>query len=504
MGQDYYNARANIGLMYIYKNKFDSAVIYLNEGLAYFNSVADNYGLGQSYCDLGSLYLKTNQTDSAIKFFTLSDRYANILNDKKLLATNGYHLGELYYKIGNLTDAKSQFENIRDMAIRSDFLKLQTDSYFYLAKIDSINQDFKGALEKYQIGEGLHDSINSISVQKQIAELEIQYGSLQKDQEISLLKKDNELQNLKMKRHLGQRNTLVVFSVLVILIVAFVFYGRRKIRITNKLLANQNEEIAKKNAILVRHEEQLEQMVKERTAELMKAKEKAEESDRLKSAFLANMSHEIRTPLNGILGFMELLEDKEISSEDHENYYQIIRKSSDRLLETINNIINFSKIESGQMKVLLSDFDFAERAHYWIDFFIPEAIKKGIHLHESPKLQSTTFIIRSDQNKIEAILSNLIKNAIKYTNNGSIEIGYEFYDGFLHFYVKDTGIGIPAERLESVFDRFIQVNDNLNRSLEGSGLGLAIAKAYVEMLGGSIEVESVVKRGTTFRIKIPV
>jgi PAS domain S-box-containing protein len=238
--------------------------------------------------------------------------------------------------------------------------------------------------------------------------------------------------------------------------------------------------------------------------ELIKAKNKAEESDRLKSAFLANMSHEIRTPLNGILGFMELLEEKDNTEEDQQQYFSIIHKSSDRLLQTINNIIDVSKIEAGQMPVTYVDYDITEHLTSLAGFFSPEAHRKGIEIRVKPEHPHAAGSIKTDRVKLDAIYTNLIKNAIKYTDSGLIEIGYGINDSHLKGYVKDTGIGISEERIKTVFDRFIQAHGNLARSFEGSGLGLTITKAYVEMLGGTISVQSKENRGTTFEFCIPL
>ncbi|PKO99850.1 MAG: hypothetical protein CVU13_04805 [Bacteroidetes bacterium HGW-Bacteroidetes-8] len=233
------------------------------------------------------------------------------------------------------------------------------------------------------------------------------------------------------------------------------------------------------------------------------AKEKAEESDRLKSAFLANMSHEIRTPMNGILGFAELLKVPGLSGEEQLDYIRIIEKSGTHMLKIINDIVDISKIEAGLMKNVIQEFNLNEQIEYVYNFFKPEAEAKGIKLIFGNSLSSKDIILKSDREKIYAVLSNLVKNAIKYTNEGSIEFGYSKKADNLEFYVKDTGIGIPKEREEAIFERFIQADiDDINVR-QGAGLGLAIAKSYIQMLGGIIWVESEVGVGSTFYFTIP-
>jgi PAS domain S-box-containing protein len=237
--------------------------------------------------------------------------------------------------------------------------------------------------------------------------------------------------------------------------------------------------------------------------ELIKAKEKAEESDRLKSAFLANMSHEIRTPMNGILGFAQLLKEPNLSGLEQREYIRIIEKSGKRMLNIIQDIVDIAKIESGQMEVSVSFTNINDQIEYIYHFFTPEVEKKGMKLLYKNTLPAKEAIIHTDREKLYAILTNLVKNAIKYTNEGFIEIGYEKKGDYLEFFVKDTGIGIARDRQEAIFERFIQADISNKRARDGAGLGLSIAKAYVEMLGGTIRVESEEGHGSMFYFTVP-
>jgi PAS domain S-box-containing protein len=246
---------------------------------------------------------------------------------------------------------------------------------------------------------------------------------------------------------------------------------------------------------------------KEIERELITAKEQAEQSDRLKSAFLANMSHEIRTPMNGILGFADLLKQPDLSDEKQQKYIGIIQKSGTRMLNIINDIVDISKIEAGLMQVDIKDSNINEQIEYIYTFFKPEVEAKGLQFLIKNTLPEIEANIKTDREKLYAILTNLIKNAIKFTNKGYIEFGYQLIKdngaAKLEFYVKDTGIGIPADRQDVIFERFIQADISNLMVLQGTGLGLSISKAYVEILGGNIWLESKENVGTTFYFTIP-
>jgi hypothetical protein len=260
-----------------------------------------------------------------------------------------------------------------------------------------------------------------------------------------------------------------------------------------------------KKAMLEIFQDITEQKVKEK--ELIRAKEQAEESNRLKSAFLANMSHEIRTPMNGILGFAELLNEPHLTVEEQQDFIQTIGISGARMLNTINNIVDVSKLESGMMKVDINETNLNEKIEFTYKFFKPEVENKGLKLLFKNGLPAKESNIKTDNEKVYGILTNLIKNAIKFTYEGSIEFGYvlksDRMPAELEFFVKDTGVGFPENQKELIFERFRQGSDSLTRKYEGSGLGLSICKSYVEMLGGRIWVESQEGRGTTFYFTIP-
>jgi len=238
--------------------------------------------------------------------------------------------------------------------------------------------------------------------------------------------------------------------------------------------------------------------------ELIKAKEKAEESDKLKSAFLANMSHEIRTPMNGIIGFSSLLQKPDLSDQTRSKYIQIIQKSGERMLSTINDLIDISKIETGQEELYLEAAEPDKLLCNLYDFFKRSAEDKGLDLtlEQDPVLEET--IANMDISKFNSIVTNLIRNAIKYTAEGYVHVQAEKEEENLIIRVSDSGQGIPIDRQEAIFDRFVQADLKDKQVFEGSGLGLSIVKAYVEMMDGNISLDSAPGKGSCFTVRLPI
>jgi PAS domain S-box-containing protein len=242
---------------------------------------------------------------------------------------------------------------------------------------------------------------------------------------------------------------------------------------------------------------------KKAEADLIASKEKAEESDRLKTAFLHNVSHEIRTPMNAIIGFSTLLNDPELSEEDRRQYIEIIFQSGSQLLSIINDIVDIANVESGQARANLTEFNLNSTLRSLSDQFSIYGKQNFVSIHLKTTLSDVDSTIVTDNTKFIQILSNLINNAIKFTKHGQIDFGYVLKDKFLEFFVKDTGIGIPYEHHSRIFDRFYKVNSAASRQYGGTGLGLSICKGYVQLLGGEIKVESESGKGTLFVFTIP-
>ncbi len=237
---------------------------------------------------------------------------------------------------------------------------------------------------------------------------------------------------------------------------------------------------------------------------LIKAKEKAIESDQLKSSFLANMSHEIRTPMNGIVGFTEFLAKNNLTPEKRAYYAKIIVQSSHQLLSIVNDILDISKIETGQFVLTPEVFNVNDLIMITFTLFEQRAKEQAISLFPKKALSDSLAMLEADQTKLKQIFANLLSNAFKFTSQGQISFGYTLKEKEkLTFFVQDTGIGIQEEFHSRIFQRFTQAENTLSRSYGGTGLGLAITKSLVELMGGQIWFETEVNKGTTFYFTLP-
>jgi len=391
--------------------------------------------------------------------------------------------------ISNASQKSLDLSEIMEI-IQKELSRLVDTENFYIALYDEKNDTLHVPYYNDQ-----KDNIVNFSAKKTITKLVIQEGK-------SLL--ITEAQILKLIEE-GKVNLTGSISK-IWLGIPLKIKGKVKGVFTVQSYSNPNAYSEKDKEILeiISHQISISIERKRHEEQLLNALELAQESDRLKSAFLANMSHEIRTPLNGVLGFSELLKTPNLSSENQLKYINIIEKSGKRLLTTITDIVDISKIEAGQIKVKYSNINIHKLTLELLDFFTPEASSKGIQLKLINSISEEFNITKCDLKLLNSILINLIKNAIKFTKQGNVTIGCFTNNNHIEFYIQDTGIGIPTNRQEQVFKRFIQADIEDIEVHEGSGLGLAISKSYVEILGGEIWLESEIGKGAKFSFKLPL
>ncbi|MEA2105443.1 MAG: ATP-binding protein [Bacteroidota bacterium] len=289
------------------------------------------------------------------------------------------------------------------------------------------------------------------------------------------------------------------------------FYLNKVLKQRRDILT-KSKNLEKANFELERHRKYLEEIVQERTAELIKAKDKAEESDRLKSAFLANMSHEIRTPMNAIVGFSNLLIDPEVRNTLKDEMVHHVTQNANTLMKLIDDIITISKIETDQIDINISKVDIhqvIEDLYAEFDEFKIILNKQHLKFILDNDVNNKKLYIQTDKTHVKKILLNILDNAFKFTEKGEIHFGYKLENSHITFYIKDTGIGLSQEQQKEIFNQFTKAIDPKKKLYNGAGLGLSICKSLVKYLNGEITVSSINdengdQSGSTFQIKLPI
>lgn len=471
----------------------------------------DELAIGYINHDIGLMAMNENRYKDAIRYFMVNLGLVKKESNPRTACITILNIAVAYTKMNNTDSALHYLLMADSITKKHTLIREQTDVFlqytdFYLSK-----GDYKNAYLYLSRYSSAKDTILSIEMNKQIEELDAIYQNEKNQNQI-------KEQNAALARNelvIKQKNIisfLLSIGIALLLVLAIAILRNLRIkRRANNLLSTKNEEILTQkqqiesaNEELMRHRDQLESIVEERTRDLIAAKERAEESDRLKTAFLQNISHEIRTPMNGILGFLSLLREEDLSAEDQELYFTLIKQSSARMINTVTDIMDISKIEAALVQPRYTTTNLSELVRKMVAQFAPDAAIKGVELRWQVLTPGTwdTMIV-TDREKVNTIISHLLRNAIKYTEYGAIELGYSQVGNHIQIYVKDSGIGIPDDRLHAIFDRFVQAEVSDTRQHEGSGLGLTISKAYVEMLNGKITVESALGTGSCFTVTIP-
>ena len=313
---------------------------------------------------------------------------------------------------------------------------------------------------------------------------------------------------IKYLKYIFALTAVIGFLLMIVLILFFNIRQRKK---AEDLVKQKLEEIRDKNSMLEHGHQQVNEMnakleeinehLSKTNEELVSARDKSEESDRLKSAFLANMSHEIRTPLNAIIGFSSLLNDPALNEADREYYFRIISSNSHQLLNIIEDILDLSRIEAGQLKTYIALFSVHELIVELVDSFSKSITNNQVKISMSSFIQDTHLMLKTDPGRFKQIISNLLSNAIKFTQKGVIEIGYNLDSNKeITFYVKDTGIGIEKKDLPYIFNRFWKAEEQVDKFHSGAGLGLSICKRLCDALGSKIRAESEPGVGSAFYV----
>ncbi len=459
--------------------------------------------------NLAMLYYENEDYERALKSFNTLLKTCVVYKNNLCIATVLENIGSIYLKTEEYQLAEKYFIQMLDSAKKYRMPKKEMDAYLLLAELDTLQKNYQSAYTNFTKYTNLKDRIFTQDKEKQISELQIQYETEKTEQENVSLRKAKQVTNL----------IILVLGISLVSVVLILFFLWKMIQIkqannliltkkSNEILlqknkiSEQNEELRIQSEELVLHEKHLREQVYERTKELLLAKERAEESDKLKSAFLANISHEIRTPMNAIVGFSDLLAGKDISKTDRDEYLKIIQKSSNNLLNLINDIIDLSKIEVNTVHISKVKFKLNDVMLELLSSFSDKATAQ-VHLYYDNKINNDGVSINTDLHRFKQIMSNLLDNALKFTSSGQINFGYTINNQLIEFYVKDTGIGISKHEKETVFNHFRKIENSNIKLYQGTGLGLAISKSLTEMLGGKMWLDTNYKTGSLFKFNLP-
>lgn len=529
------NSYQNIGGVYYKQEKLTKALHYYENALQTYKELNDLRGLAGVYSNLGIILRKRQEYETAISFYQKALGINESLQNKSGIARTLGNMAVLY-----TTAADSLHKNARDSLTLKMIEKRKTEYYSKafdfaaqaaeiakeLGAMNTLNHQYdllmqvsrelnnpEKALEYADLYIETKDSLYNKEKTKAIEEMEARYQAEQKQQQIDLQRAEIAEKEAEIKRRNLLNYSLAVGILFLALLGAAIYRNYQQNKKANILLTQKNEQntrqkeqIEQQNRELEIHQNHLEKIVEERTEDLKKAKEKAEESDHLKSAFLATMSHELRTPLNHIIGFSDLM-DEETDKTEMVCYAASINESGMNLLTIIEDILSFSMFETTEIKVrkeslMLSQLFLKNKAS--LNQLLADAGKSHLKTIFKPDTSLMKVNIISDGFKINQVLLNLFKNAIKFTHEGYIEFGF-FHRNFeiFVFYVKDTGIGIPKEKHDLIFKYFRQLDDSNTREYEGIGLGLSIAKKVAVTMGGTLKLESIPGQGSTFYFALP-
>ncbi|MEI6889664.1 MAG: ATP-binding protein [Bacteroidales bacterium] len=486
----------SIGFVYRRQKDFVKAHQYCEEAVKYYESAGNKLKMANELEDIGDMYRQQGEYNKSLEYLFRALKLQKGLNDKKSQSYNYGVIAFTYYLVAtdrNKTILNKLFAGNKPAAIKRSLtyvdssvaiqkelgdLYLLQDTYISTSQCLEQIGDYKGALEFYKNYIAIRDSVFNLEKDKKLTQLSMKYEFDKKSATDSL---QHAIENNLNQLRLQKQKTFTYAGFIGMALVAFLLFFVFK-NYNNQRKSNLSLQAAQK--------------------EILEQKERAVQSERFKQQFLANMSHEIRTPMNAVMGMTNLLIDKNPRA-DQQHYLEGIRKSSDILLHIINDILDLSKIESGKMELEKTDFSLHQTLEQILTTLRHKADEKGLHLLSEID-GSIPDVLIGDPVRLNQIILNLAGNAIKFTEKGSVHIKVALASGDpstmmnVRFSVIDTGIGIPKDKLETVFESFKQANSSDTRKYGGTGLGLSISRQLVELHGGEIKIESEEGAGTTF------
>ncbi len=498
----------NMGRIFSENGEYEKALEFLKKSLEIKYKSDNKLGIANTLLNIGTIYLKQQDYVMAIDYFKQANNFYQDVGFMEGVSNSYQYLGKSYLNLKQYQNSEQSYKNAWEIAVRLNLKPLQSIIALGQSELYSLLNNYPKAYQSLLNHKFLQDSVFSQERRQLLMELNAKYQLNAKEKQIQLLSVDQELREAQKKKLIFWVAFLITAA---ILLISYSFFIYNRMRYKNRINLKLVDEINERKRLeeeLHKYHQHLESLVDNRTKELRMAKDKAEESDMLKTAFLANMSHEIRTPMNAILGFSNLLLDPNSTESDKKEFIKLIRSNGEVLMNLINDILDISMIESDQLKIIntmLSPADLIQEIRYFYEMQKVEMGKAHLEIGVDYDLACSNLLISSDKNRIRQILSNLISNAIKFTDKGSVMVGFRLNDpDNILFYVKDTGVGIPENLHNAIFDRFNKFNRNETQLYSGTGLGLAICKELVEIMKGKIWLDSSVGLGSTFYFTLPI
>jgi len=479
------NCTYNIGDSYLRLKDYTNALNYFEKALKYDTETNSKWGMAYDYESLGKVSNLQGNYKKALDYHTQALKIREVLQQKRELSMSYYEIGKTYFNLKDFNKAESFLINSLGISKKLGDKEKSKDNYSILSQLYRNKKNYKKAFEFSSKLIEVKDSLYNKTKSKQVEELQAKFENEKKENEIVALEKDAEIKDLRLKRQATFRN-IVIGITLAAILLSFILFKRYQFKQKIK-----QEELEKQQLIANA------ELERERIIELQKI-------DKLKDEFLANTSHELRTPLTGIIGLTESLKDGiagKLSSIAIENL-DLIANSGKRLSHLVNDILDFSKLKNKDLVLNLNPVDLHSLVAIVLKLSKPLIATKNIELLNSIPVKFP--MASADENRLQQIFYNLIGNAIKFTEKGKIEVIAKEINNKIEVTVSDTGIGIPKEKYDSVFNAFEQGDGSIVREQSGTGLGLTVTKQLVELHGGTIEFESEIGKGTVFTFELQI